>query len=55
MLPENEIADVIKGKMPKTWVLNHTMEDNLYSVDSEAFELTRSILDKLGNLLTLNN
>ena len=53
MLPENEIVDVVKGQMPKTWALNHTMGDNLSSIDGGAFDVTRGILDKLGSLLTL--
>ena len=54
MLPENEITDVARGVVPKTWALNHTMEDNLSSVDAGAFELTGRILDRLGGVLSLN-
>ena len=55
MLPESEIVDVARGLMPRTWALNHTMEDNLLSLDNEAFEITGRLLDKLGSILTLNN
>lgn len=53
MLPACEIADVIKGNLPKTWQLNHSYEDNLESVEPQSFELTKIILDKLGSLMTL--
>ena len=53
LLPKNEIIDAIKGIKPKTWKLNHCMEDNIDSIDGEAFEVTARILNKLAHFQNL--
>ena len=52
LLPSNEVSHALKGGVPKTWLLNHSMEDNLSSVDPKSFEITAKILDKLATFTT---
>ena len=53
LLPTNEVADAIRGIKPKTWALNHSMDDNLNSVEECAFEITAKILNKLAHFQNL--
>lgn len=52
LLPSSEVSEALNGITPKTWLLNHSIEDNLQSVDSVSFEITTKILDKLACFMT---
>lgn len=55
MLPSSEIdAFMRSGQRPLTWEKLHTMEDNLQSLNEEAFEITARILDALADLRTVS-
>lgn len=54
MLPSAEVDGfMLKGEKPKTWQLLHTMEDDLRSLNEEAFEITERILDEIAELRTV--
>ena len=51
-LPSDEISMAVKGEIPKTWSLFHTMNDNLESLMPESFELMKKILFELAKMKT---
>lgn len=53
LLPSSEVTDAISGKIPYTWQLFHTKDDNLASLNSESFELFHKILRNLEDLKIL--
>ena len=56
MLPSSEAEDFLRtGQRPLTWQKLHTMDDNLLSLDEEAFEITSRILDNLADLRTVQH
>ncbi len=55
MLPSDEVDSFLRsGQRPLTWEKLHTMEDNLQSLNEEAFEITARILDSLADLRTVS-
>ena len=56
MLPSDEVDSFLRsGQRPLTWEKLHTMEDNLQSLNEEAFEITSRILDNLADLRTVQH
>ena len=53
MLPSSEISDALKGNMPYTWQLFHTMKDDFESLMPQSFEITSRILDMLAEIKTV--
>lgn len=53
LLPSSEVTDAISGKIPYTWQLFHTKEDNLASLNPESFELFHKILKNIEDLKSL--
>ena len=53
MLPSEEVQQVLQGQTPKTWQNLHTPQDNLASLNPEAFELFFNIINELARQKTL--
>ena len=48
ILPSNEVSDVLKNQIPKTWKNLHTQNDNIDNLWESSFSLSMKIFDLLA-------